>query len=89
MNTSAPDQPRATGVEFADDRLVVGLEDGRVIQVPMEWFPRLRDATEEQRSDWRLIGKGVGLHWPQVDEDISVRGLLLPDATKPVSRRSA
>lgn len=78
MSTLAPDQPRAIGVSFADNDLVVDLEDGRVIHVPLEWFPRLRDATKKQRADWRLIGRGVGIHWPRLDEDISVRGLLMP-----------
>ncbi len=89
MNTSVPEQPRATSVAFAEDELVVGLEDGRVIHVPLEWFPRLRDATAVERSDWRLIGRGIGLHWSQLDEDISVRGLLLPDAAHANPRQSA
>lgn len=54
----------------------VQLSDGREISVPLEWFPRLRDASEKQRKDWRLIGKGVGIHWEQLDEDISVEALL-------------
>jgi hypothetical protein len=52
------------------------LADGRELAVPLEWFPRLRDATPEQRSNWRLIGRGQGIHWADVDEDISVAGLL-------------
>jgi len=54
----------------------VHLEDGRSLSVPLEWFPRLRDATPEQRSHWRFIGPGTGIHWPDIDEDISVAGLL-------------
>jgi hypothetical protein len=57
----------------------VHLVDGRTLTVPLEWFPRLRDATPEERADWRLIGCGVGIHWERLDEDISVRGLLTPD----------
>lgn len=56
--------------------LRVVLADGREVTAPLEWFPRLRDATEAQRADWRPVGGGVGLHWPDVDEDISVAGLL-------------
>jgi hypothetical protein len=52
------------------------LSDGRVISVPLEWFPALRKATAKQRNNWRLIGKGVGIHWEDLDEDISVEGLL-------------
>ncbi len=89
MATLAPEQPRATSVEFSDDELVVGLEDGRVLHVPLEWFPRLRDATAAERGTWRLIGHGVGIHWPGLDEDVSVRGLLLPEAALPHERKSA
>ncbi len=54
------------------------LEDGRTLQVPIAWLPRLREATPEQREDLRLIGGGIGIHWPQLDEDLSIRGLLFP-----------
>lgn len=66
----------AKDVRFDKELLQVLLSDGREISVPLEWFPRLRDATAEQRNRWRLIGEGVGIHWPDVDEDISVSGLL-------------
>jgi len=52
------------------------LEDGRELSIPLEWFPRLRKATEEQLNKWRLIGKGEGIHWDEIDEDISVENLL-------------
>ena len=78
MSTSAPDQPRALDISFEEDELVVNFEDGRVIHVPLEWFPRLRDASPEARRNWRLIGRGIGIHWPDLDEDLSVRGLLMP-----------
>jgi hypothetical protein len=52
------------------------MADGREISVPLEWFPRLRDASDEQRANWRFIGRGHGIHWPDIDEDISVQGLL-------------
>jgi hypothetical protein len=78
MRTLTARDPRALSVDFTDDALVVHLADGRSLSVPMEWFPRLRDAAEEQRSNWRLIGNGVGIHWEDLDEDLSVHGLLIP-----------
>jgi hypothetical protein len=78
MNTSAvkPITVFATDLRFDDETLHVRLSDGREISVPLEWFPRLRNATAKQRTKWRLIGKGVGIHWEEIDEDISVAGLL-------------
>lgn len=66
----------AVDVVFTDDELVVTLVDGRRVSAPLEWFPRLLSSTSEQRAKWRLIGGGVGIHWDDVDEDISVRSLL-------------
>jgi len=66
----------AIDVVVKDDRLVVILADGRELAAPLTWFPRLLDATEEQRGNWRLIGRGNGIHWPDIDEDISVASLL-------------
>ena len=66
----------AVAVQIDGDALRVQLADGREISVPLEWFPRLRDATVEQRSHWRLIGQGVGIHWEDLDEDLAVAGLL-------------
>ncbi len=77
MNTSGVKvEPLATDVAFGEDTFCVTLADGRQITVPLEWFPRLRDATEEQRKQWRLIGGGVGIHWEAIDEDISVESIL-------------
>ena len=73
-----PEQPRATSLRFTDDMLVVDLEDGREVSVPLEWFPRLRDASTTERARHRLMGGGVGIHWPELDEDVSVRALLTP-----------
>jgi hypothetical protein len=78
VSISAPEQPRAVRIDIVDGDLVVELEDGRSVHVPLEWFPKLRDAAPEELADWRLVGRGVGIHWPKLDEDISVRGLLLP-----------
>lgn len=68
--------PTAVQVSVTDDRLVVTLADGRELAAPLAWFPRLLDATDSQRKNWRLIGRGQGIHWPDVDEDISVASLL-------------
>ncbi len=68
--------PLAREVEVTDAELIVSLADGRKLSVPLAWFPRLLHATPEQRRQWELLGDGEGLHWPQVDEDLSVEGLL-------------
>lgn len=68
--------PLAVTVEFLADAFRVVLDDGRELSVPLAWFPRLLHATPEQRQDWELIGRGEGLHWEELDEDISVAGLL-------------
>ncbi|MFA5089365.1 MAG: DUF2442 domain-containing protein [Candidatus Omnitrophota bacterium] len=66
----------ATEVWFDADMMRIRLLDGREIGVPLEWFPRLRDASEKMRRNWRLVGKGIGIHWEELDEDISVNALL-------------
>jgi hypothetical protein len=66
----------AVDVQFVADALRLRLADGREIAVPPEWVPRLRDATAEQQRHWRLIGRGIGIHWEDLDEDLSVAGLL-------------
>ena len=66
----------AVDIAFEDSKMIVFLEDGRELSIPLEWFPRLRKATSEQLSKWRLIGKGEGIHWSEIDEDISVENLL-------------
>ena len=66
----------ATRVEVSEDTLSVDLADGRTIAAPLAWYPRLAHATAEERASWRLIGAGRGIHWPAIDEDISVANLL-------------
>lgn len=66
----------ATDVSVSDDSLHVVLADGRELTAPLTWFPRLLEATPVQRRHWRLIGRGQGIHWPDVDEDVSVASLL-------------
>ena len=66
----------ATNLSFTDTKMIVQLEDGRELSVPLEWFRKLRNATREQLEKWRFIGKGEGIHWEELDEDISVENLL-------------
>jgi hypothetical protein len=77
MNTStAKTDAMASDVWFDDHMMHVRLLDGREINVPIEWFPKLRNATQDERTKWRLIGKGIGIHWETLDEDILVTALL-------------
>ena len=66
----------ATDLIFTEDKMTVILEDGRELAVPLVWFPRLKNATTEQLNNWRFIGNGEGIHWEDLDEDISVKRLL-------------
>ncbi len=68
--------PRITHVVVTDDTLVVDLDDGRTISVPIAWYPRLAYGSPEERAHFQISGAGYGIHWPQLDEDISVEGLL-------------
>ena len=70
------DIPEALRIEITDDALVVELSDARIISVPLAWYPRLMRASAAERSHWRLIGGGEGIHWADLDEDISVENLL-------------
>ena len=76
LSVVSPTSVLALDVRFTDDAMIVTLSDGREVSVPLEWFPRLRDATPKQRKNWRLIAKGIGIHWEDVDEDIAVSTLL-------------
>ena len=67
---------RVRGVHADEDSLTVDLMDGRSISVPLAWYPRLLSATPEQRKRWKIAGAGYGIHWPQIDEDLSTEGLL-------------
>lgn len=78
MNTRAVEvSPLAQTVRFTDHELIVSLIDGRTLTVPLVWFPRLADATPAQLRQYELLGDGEGIHWPELDEDLSVEGLLL------------
>jgi len=76
MNTVASSEPRIQDVRVTEDEIIAHLADGRVISVPLAWSWRLSEATPKQRANCRLIGSGQGVHWPDVDEDISVEGML-------------
>lgn len=71
-----PTAPAAMSVQVTNDTLSVELTDGRTISVPLAWSPRLVHATRRERNSWRLIGRGHGIHWPSIDEDVSVENLL-------------
>ncbi|HLE03594.1 MAG TPA: DUF2442 domain-containing protein [Anaerolineales bacterium] len=78
MSSSAVEirQARAQAVTVTDDALIVDLADGRTITVPLAWYPRLLQASPAERGNWRFVGDREGIHWPDLDEDISVEGLL-------------
>ena len=79
---------RVKDVRFTDDSMAVDLIDGRTITVPLAWYPRLLDATAEQRRNWRISGAGYGIHWPDVDEDLSTEGLLRGAPAAPETART-
>ena len=76
MNTAASNGPCIQDVRVTDDEIIADLVDGRVISVPLAWSWRLSEATPTQRANFRLIGAGHGVHWPEIDEDLSVEGML-------------
>ncbi len=67
---------RVSSVAFTDEALSVSLKDGRTITVPLAWYPKLLHATAQQRNNWKIAGGGYGIHWPDLDEDLSTEGLL-------------
>lgn len=81
---------RVKDVRFTEDTMAVDLIDGRTIIVPLAWYTRLLDATPEQRRNWQISGAGYGIHWPDVDEDLSTEGLLrgAPAAPEPARTRA-
>lgn len=87
MSTAVNTEARVQQVEVSDDRITAHLVDGRVISVPLAWSWRLSEATPAQRRNFRIIGDGQGVHWPDVDEDISVEGMLHGIPARRPSRR--
>jgi hypothetical protein len=75
--TAVRHQPLAYDVQVTEDELIISLTDGRRVSAPLVWFPRLLNASPAMRAEWRFIGDGEGIHWPNADEDISVEALLL------------
>lgn len=76
MNISVRTEAKAEKVKITSKELIVDLVDGRRVEVPLVWFPRLLQAKLSQRNKYRLIGDGIGIHWPEIDEDLSVEGLM-------------
>jgi hypothetical protein len=90
MNTVVKVEVRIKDVEITDDTLTAHLMDGRTISVPLVWSWRLTEATPEQRANYEIIGNGHGVHWPDIDEDISAEGMLYgTPAPRPKSQRVA
>ena len=89
MNSLVIPDERVLTVEFGEDTLSVSLRDGRVISVPLVWFPRLLNASKAERKNWKIAGGGYGIHWPDLDEDLSTDGLLrgapAPKQANPIS----
>ncbi|MBA3948246.1 MAG: DUF2442 domain-containing protein [Herpetosiphonaceae bacterium] len=75
--TTEVEHARAQGVVVSEDALTIDLTDGRTVSVPLAWYPRLLHATPEERNNWRFVGDRLGLHWPDIDEDLSVGGIVL------------
>jgi Protein of unknown function (DUF2442) len=89
MNTAARSEPRIVTLEVTEDTIVAGLADGRTVSVPLAWSWRLANATPAQRSRFEIIGTGEGVHWPDVDEDISAQGMLQGMPACPPQRAKA
>ena len=88
FSTTEVGVPVAERVAVTEDTLTADLSDGRTISVPLAWYPRLVHATPQERRNWRLIGGGAGIHWPDLDEDLSVEGLLAGRASGESQRSS-
>src|SRR5437870_10550553 len=89
MSTAVSTETRIAGVDVSDETITARLADGRVISVPLAWSWRLSDATPAQRANWRLIGDGHGVHWPDIDEDISAEGMLNGTPARRLAHRAS
>ena len=89
MNTVVSGEPRMMAMNITEDLIIADLEDGRIISVPITWSWRLSEATPEQRNNSEIIGNGEGAHWPDIDEDISVRGMMFGVPARPPKKQSA
>ena len=88
MNTAGSSEPRMLAMNVTEDLIIAELEDGRTISVPLAWSWRLSEATPEQRNNFEIIGNGEGAHWPDIDEDISIRGMLTGVPARPPKRQA-
>ena len=88
MNTVASSEPRMMAMNVTEDLIIAELVDGRTISVPLAWSWRLSEATPEQRNNFEIIGNGEGAHWPNIDEDISVRGMLSGVPARPPKKQA-
>jgi hypothetical protein len=89
MNTVVSNEPRIMAMKVTEDSIIAELVDGRTISVPLAWSWRLSDATPDQRNNFEIIGNGEGTHWPDIDEDISVRGMLSGVPARPPKKLAA
>jgi len=87
MNTVVSSDPRMKTMNVTEDLIIAELEDGRIISVPLAWSWRLSEATLEERDNLEIIGNGEGAHWPDIDEDISIRGMLSGVPARPPKKR--
>lgn len=83
MNTAASNEPRIVKIDVTDDEISAELADGRTVSVPLAWSWRLSEATPQQRGNFEIIGSGEGVHWPEIDEDLSARGMLQGTPARP------
>lgn len=88
MNIAGTGEPKITSIEVSDELITTHLVDGRMISVPLAWSWRLSDATPEQRDNVEIIGSGEGLHWPDIDEDISATGMLYGEPAHPPKEKA-
>ncbi len=89
ITSTLASSPAAVGVEVTEEELTVSLWDGRVVRVPLSWYPRLSNALPRHRAIWEFLGGGHGIHWPELDEDISVENVLLGQPSGEGSRSFA
>jgi len=87
MSIVVSSEPRLMAMEVTENLIIAELEDGRIISVPIAWSWRLSEATSEQRNDFEIIGNGEGAHWPKIDEDISVRGMMFGVPARPPKKQ--
>ncbi len=88
MNTVVSSEPRMMAMNVTEDLIIAELQDGRTISVPLAWSWRLSEATPEQRNNFEIIGNGEGAHWPDIDEDISIRGMLSGVPARPPQKQA-